>query len=192
MDAETIRGEASAAIEDLELESSVSNVAQSGQNWCVQFEGDYGQYCDSFKNQFERDNSPRVIREKIKKHLLSQITQLRNKGGRRTTKKGFDDEAGRANMTELLQEAVTQTTRAIGEVVERTLSVTGSAIQSANDASETVTARASEMVRPPTIKHAPAPAATTAREGSKKRKSAGKAKKAAKKKAATKKRSSKR
>lgn len=183
MDAETIKSEASEAIQDLELDSKVSQVSQSGKNWCVQFEGDYGQYCDSFQNQFERDNSPRVIREKIKKHLLAQITQLRNKGGRRTTKKAFDDETERANMTELFQEAITQTTRAIGEVVDRTLGVTGTAIQSANDVAETVTARTGEIVRPP---------ATTSKRKSSARTKQGTKRKAAKKKAATKKRSSKR
>ena len=186
MDAETIKREASEAILDLELEASVTNVTQNGKNWCVHFEGDYSQYCDSFQNQFEHDNSQRVIREKIKKHLLSQITQLRNKGGRRTTKKSFDDEQERANVTELFQEAVTQTTRAIGEVVDRTLSLTGAAIQSANDATETVTARTSDMVR------SPINAQKRKSSGKKKQGATKKATKATKKKAATKKRSSKR
>ena len=146
MDAETIKREASWALQDLELEATVSNVTHSGGNWCVHFDGDYGQFCDSFKNQFEHDNSPRVIREKIKKHLLAQITQLRNKGGRKTTRKAFEDE--RPNVTELLQEAVSETTRAIGNAIDRTLGVTGTTIKTAGDLAETVTARAAEMVQP--------------------------------------------
>lgn len=150
MDAETIRREAGDAILDLQLDSSVSQVTQSGNNWCVQFAGDYGQFCDSFKNQFERDNSPRVIREKIKKHLLGQITQLRNKGGRRATGKGFEEQ-GKRNVTELFQEALTETTRAIGEAVDRTLGVTGSSLKAATDVAEAVTARAAEMIRPESV-----------------------------------------
>jgi hypothetical protein len=161
MDAETIRQEASDAILDLELDSKVTQVVQSGKNWCVQFEGDYGQYCDSFQNQFERDNSPRVIREKIKKHLLGQITQLRNKGGRRTTKKSFDDEA-RPNMPELVQEAVTQTARAIGDAIDRTLGFTGTVTQAASDAAQTVTAGTAELIRPDPARQEPGPRARRA------------------------------
>jgi hypothetical protein len=88
-----------------------------------------------------------VVREKIKKHLLGQITQMRNKGGRRTTRKDFDEQAGR-NVTELFQEAMKETTRAIGAAIDRTLGVTGATIQAANDVAETVTARTAEMIRP--------------------------------------------
>ena len=147
MDAETIRQEASDAILDLELDSNVTQVAQVGKNWCVQFEGDYSQYCDSFQNQFDHDNSPRVIREKIKKHLLSQITLLRNKGGRHTTRKDFDD-SERPNVPELVQEAVTETARAIGDAIDRTLGFTGAITQTASEAAQTVTAGAAEMMRP--------------------------------------------
>jgi hypothetical protein len=158
MDAETIKQEASDAILDLELDSKVTQVAQVGKNWCVQFEGDYGQYCDSFQNQFERDNSPRVIREKIKKHLLGQITQLRNKGGRHTTRKSFDEEA-RPNMPELFQEAVTETARAIGDAIDRTLGFTGTITQAASDAAQTVTAETAEMIRPGLARQEPGPRA---------------------------------
>ena len=203
MDAETIKREALDAILDLQLDSSVSGVTQSGKNWCVQFSGDYGQFCDSFQNQFDRDNSPRVIREKIKKHLLGQITQLRNKGGRRTTKKGFDDDE--PNVTELFQEAVTQTTRAIGEAIDRTLGVTGAGIQAAGDVAEAVTASTAELVRPEsrskparpqarrTASKESAPVKTTgkAKQGGAKRKAAGKTKRATRtKKASGKKKSS--
>jgi hypothetical protein len=146
MDAETIKREAGEALLDLELDSTVSDVLQSGKNWCIQFAGDYGRFCDTFQNQFERDNSPRVIREKIKKHLLGQITQLRNKGGRKATKKSFDDD--KRNVTDLFQDAVTETTRAIGEAIDRTFGFTTAAIKSAGDVAETVTSKTSEMIRP--------------------------------------------
>jgi hypothetical protein len=205
MDAETIKREAREALLDLKLDSNVSNITQSGHNWCVQFEGDYGQFCDSFQNQFEHDNSPRVVREKIKKHLLGQITQMRNKGGRRTTKKGFDEQDSR-NVTELFQEAVSETTRAIGEAIDRTLGVTGATIKAAGDVAETVSARTAEMIRPeepasepsrpqaaprtPARESATVKGAGKAKRSGTKRKAAGKTKRAATKKATAKKKSS--
>lgn len=153
MDAETIKREALDAILDLQLDSSVTGVTQNGKNWCVQFEGDYGQFCDSFQNQFERENSPRVIREKIKKHLLAQITQLRNKGGRRAAKKSFTDDE--PNVAELFQEAVSETARTIGEAIDRTLGLTGSSIEAVGEVAQAVTARTAEMIRPEAATSAP-------------------------------------
>lgn len=154
MNAETIKREALDAILDLQLDSNVTGVTHNGKNWCIQFEGDYGQFCDSFQNQFEHDNSPRLIREKIKKHLLGQITQLRNKGGRRTTKKGFQDDE--ANVAELFQEAVSETARTIGDAIDRTLGLTGSSIEAVGEVAQAVTARTAEMIRPESTVAAPA------------------------------------
>jgi hypothetical protein len=201
MDAETIRREANDAILSLELDSTVSAVTQSGKNWCVQFSGDYGQFCDSFQNQFERDNSPRVVREKIKKHLLGQITQLRNKGGRRSAKKSFDEQDGpRPNAAELLQEAITQTTRAVGDVIGRTLGVTNAGIQAAGDVAEQLTARTAELVRParaggnlparPPRERSRRGSSGQAQHSTTKKKAAGKVKRAAAKKTGGKKKSS--
>jgi hypothetical protein len=149
MGEEIIRREASLAIDDLELDVAVTAVTQSGDNWCVQFAGDYTQFCDTFKNQFKRDNSPRVIREKIKKHLMGQITQLRNKGRNRASRTGFDAGDSSPNVTGLMQDAVTQTARAVGEAIDRTLGITTAAIKSAGDLSETLTAKATETLSPP-------------------------------------------
>ncbi len=196
MDAETIKREALDAILDLALDSTVSDITHNGKNWCVQFAGDYGQYCDSFQNQFERDNSPRVIREKIKKHLLGQITQLRNKAGRRATKKDFDD-GGERNVAELFQEAITETTRAIGEVIDRTLGMTDRGIKAASEVAETITGGTAEMIRPE-VRRAPRESASDKsaqkerRGGAKKKaaaKSASKSKRATKKPAGVKKKS---
>ncbi|HEY0320451.1 MAG TPA: hypothetical protein VGC66_05715 [Pyrinomonadaceae bacterium] len=191
MDAETIKREASEALLDLQLDSTVTNIAQDDKNWCIQFAGDYGQLCDSFQNQFEHDNSPRVVREKIKKHLLAQITQLRNKGGRRTTRKSFDEQDER-NVTEMFQEALTETTRAIGEAIERTLGVTGRGIKAAGDVAETIGARTAEIIRPassveparpqtrrkPAQKSAPGQVAGKAKRGEATKKAAAKTKRA--------------
>lgn len=207
MDAETIKREATEALLSLQLDSTVGNVTQNGKNWCVQFSGDYGQFCDSFQNQFERDNSPPVIREKIKKHLLGQITQLRNKGGRRTTKKSFDDQDGR-NMSELLQEAITETTRAIGSAIDSTLGVTSRGIKAAGDVAETIGAQTAEIIRPESaskkparpsrlnkatpLESAPVKSAVKSKRSGTPRKAAGKTKRAggAKKKTSAKKKSS--
>jgi len=182
MDAETIKREALDAILDLALDSTVSDVKHNGDKWCVQFAGDYGQYCDSFKNQFEHDNSPRVIREKIKKHLLGQITQLRNKGGRKTTRKAFDDE-GAPNVTELFQEAVTQTTNVIGEVINQTLGMAGTSVRAAGEVAESISTGAAEVVRPE-VTRAPQRQARKAKSGGTTKKAAAKTKRAAKSKRA--------
>lgn len=146
MDAETIKREASAALDDLEIDSTVGDVTHSGENWCVQFSSDYGRFCDSFQNQFKRDNSPRVVREKIKKHLLAQVTQLRNKGGRRTTKKGFGEEA-QPDVGGLVADAIGQTSRAIGQAIDRTLGFTAESIDAAGGFAETLGTGTRDMLR---------------------------------------------
>lgn len=167
MDEEIIRREASEAMLDLELDSTISSVTHSDNKWCIQFENGYGRFCDTFQNQFDRDNSPRVIREKIKKHLLGQITQLRNKGSVKARKKGFSAEEDRGpDVTELFQAAVTQTTRAIGEAVDRTLGVTGATIKSAGDLSQTISAKATEALEPARIAESIRPATVSAQRRS--------------------------
>lgn len=148
MDEQTIMREASAALDDLELDSKVSSVSRNGDNWCVHFESEYGQFCDEFRNQFGHDNSARVVREKVKKHLLGQVAQLRNKGRRRSGRAGAESADDAPNAVELLQEAFTQTTRAIGEAIDRTLGVTRAGVETATDLTQTLTARTTEMLEP--------------------------------------------
>src|SRR5215212_2537961 len=85
MDERAINGAAIEAIKDLELDCEIKEVRQlAGKDeWCIQFSGKYGQFCDDFKNQFGKENSASVIREKIKSHLLKQVSKIRSGTGRR-------------------------------------------------------------------------------------------------------------
>ena len=84
MDEQAITLAAEAALGDLELDCKVNLVQRSpdGDRWCVQFSGQYGQFCDDFQDQFDNDNSSRLVREKIKRYLLKQVTRIRNTTGK--------------------------------------------------------------------------------------------------------------
>lgn len=84
MDEQSIRAAAVTAIADLQLDCEVKEVRSpsGGAGWCVQFSGEYGQFCDEFKNQFGEESAPPIMREKIKGHLLKQIAKIRSKTGR--------------------------------------------------------------------------------------------------------------
>ena len=136
MDEQIIRREASAALDDLELDAQVTAVTKAGDNWCIQFGGDYGQFCDEFKDLFKHDSSPRVVREKVKKHLMGQITLLRNKGRRRAAKR--DVEAGGPDVADLLQDAVTQTTRVVNEAIDRTVGFANAGLKAVAETAESL------------------------------------------------------
>src|SRR5215210_7262274 len=84
MDEQAITGAAEEAINDLQLDCKIKDVCRSpnGEQWCVQFSGKYGQFCDDFKDQFEKENSSSLVREKIKSHLLKQVTKIRSTTGK--------------------------------------------------------------------------------------------------------------
>ena len=84
MEEKSIKRAAQEAVNDLELDCEVKEVCRSpnGDEWCVQFSGSYSQFCDKFQDQFERDNSTSVVREKIKKHLIKQVDKIRRSTGK--------------------------------------------------------------------------------------------------------------
>jgi hypothetical protein len=85
MDERVINGAAIAAINDLQLDCEIKDVCQSsgGDEWCIEFSGKYGRFCDGFENQFGEESSAEVIREKIKGHLIKQVNKIRTTTGRR-------------------------------------------------------------------------------------------------------------
>ena len=160
MDEETIKREASAALDVLELEARISAVTKAGDNWCIEFGGDYGQFCDEFKDLFGRFNSPRVVREKVKKHLLAQVTQLRNKGRRRAAKRDAGEDSA-PGVAELLQETVAQTTRVVTDAIDRTVGLASAGLKSISDAAENLNSTGTPVtppVREARSKPAPLPA----------------------------------
>lgn len=93
MEEKAIRRAAQEAVNDLELECEIKEVCRSpgGDEWCVQFSGNYSQFCDKFQDQFEKDNSLLVIREKIKRHLLKQVDKIRRSTGKTRRPKAKDN-----------------------------------------------------------------------------------------------------
>lgn len=160
MDEQIIRREASAALDDLELDAQVTAVAQAGDNWCIQFGGDYGQFCDEFKDLFGHESSPRVVREKVKKHLLSQVTQLRNKGRRRAAKR--EVEASGPDASELLQEVVEQTTRVVTEAIDRSVDLASAGLKAVAETAESLNPSAAHSLAAPVreARSTPAPLAS--------------------------------
>ena len=168
MDEETIKRAAREAVDALKLEGGVSDIIHSGKNWCIQFSAEYGQFCDEFQDQFGHDNGPLVIREKVKKHLLAQVAQLRNKGQRRVGRRGADERDRAAEAAELLKETVTQTTRAVGDVINRALGVADAGATAAVNVTETINTATTRMLEPPAPPPARAPSRTQKRTDNRK------------------------
>lgn len=134
MDERAINGAAIEAIRDLELDCEIKGVLQpsGGETWCIQFSGNYGQFCDEFKNQFGKESSHRLIREKIKQHLIKQISKIRSSTGRKRKPAVVESDESRATESELLAAPL----RLIGEVFDRLTGVTGIVVNQAATAAE--------------------------------------------------------
>ena len=128
MDEKSIKRAAGKALNDLELECEVREVCRSpgGDQWCIQFSGSYSQFCDKFQDQFERDNSLLVVREKIKRHLLKQVDKLRRSTGKSRRPKPHPAEPPRTE-SNLLAAPL----QMIGEVLDRASQITGSVVEQA-------------------------------------------------------------
>ena len=135
MNEETIRRAAEDALSDLQLESEIKEICESGDKdeWCVQFAGSYGQFCDKFQDQFEKENSPELIREKIKRYLLKQVTKLRSSAGK--SRRG----RGTSMADKKRDEEFTLGTplKMIEEVFDRATQIAGGAVQVASSVAET-------------------------------------------------------
>jgi hypothetical protein len=137
MDERVVNGAAIEAIHDLAVDCEIKQVCKgSGEGeWCVQFSGKYGQFCDNFQNQFGQENSPEVMREKIKAFLIKQVAKIRGTTGRKR-KPARDAHQDREPSGGLLTEPL----KLVGEVLGR---ATGMATQVVSQASAVAdTARA--------------------------------------------------
>jgi hypothetical protein len=151
MDEQAITRAAEEAVNDLQLDCQIKNVRRSprGDEWCVQFSGKYGQFCDDFKNQFEKENSSSLVREKIKGHLLKQVTKIRSSTGK--TRKGrvnpsAEGQAQSSLLSEpfkMIEDAFNRASQFAGGVVEQVAGV-------ADVARETV-AGVAESISPLTV-----------------------------------------
>jgi hypothetical protein len=150
MDERAINGAAIEAISDLDIDCEIKEVCQSGDEWCVQFSGKYGQFCDSFKNQFGKESSPQVIREKIKSHLIKVVNKIRSGTGRKRKSAVSDRSDSRERESGILSAPL----KMVGEVFDRVAGIASIAIDQAStvaDAARDVVADAASNISPVTI-----------------------------------------
>jgi hypothetical protein len=152
MDERTINGAAIEAIKDLELDCEIREVRQagSGNEWCIQFSDKYGQFCDEFENQFGEESSHQVIREKIKNHLIKQVTKIRSSTGRKRKPAVGETNESRATESGILATPL----KMIGEVFGRASGIAGEVIKQAStlaEAARDTVSEAAANITPVTI-----------------------------------------
>ena len=142
MDKRAINGAAIEAIKDLELDCEIKEVRQtgSGNEWCIQFSDKYGQFCDEFENQFGEESSHQVIREKIKNHLIKQVTKIRSSTGRKRKPAVGATNESRETESGILAAPL----KMIGEVFGRASGIAGEVIKQASTLAETARDTVSE------------------------------------------------
>lgn len=146
MDERMIKRAAFEAVSDLELDCEIKEVCRSpdGDEWCVQFSGNYSQFCDRFQDQFERDNSAQVVREKIKRHLIKQIDKVRRSTGKTRRPKNAKSEGQQAdnNLTtsplNLIGDVISRATGVAGDVMEQAAGIASAARQTLSSAADSI------------------------------------------------------
>ncbi|MBA2733349.1 MAG: hypothetical protein H0U54_10710 [Acidobacteria bacterium] len=135
MDERAINGAAIEAINDLQLDCEIKEVCQSasGDDWCIQFSGKYGRFCDGFQNQFGRESSPEVIREKVKGYLIKQVNKIRITTGRRRKPAVVDTPEKRETESDILAAPL----KLVGELFDRVAGITGGVVSQAASVAET-------------------------------------------------------
>ncbi len=138
MDERAINGAAVEAIRDLDVDCEIKEVCKgSGAGeWCVQFSGKYGRFCDNFQSQFGQENSPEVMREKIKAFLIKQVARIRSSTGRKRRPVAAaareSQDAGGGILTGPL--------KVVGEALGRATGLASQVIGRASDVAETARA----------------------------------------------------
>jgi hypothetical protein len=145
----SIKRAAQEAVNDLELECEVREICRSpsGDEWCVQFSGNYSQFCDKFQDQFEKDNSSLVAREKIKRHLLKQVEKIRRSTGKTRRPKAKDD-AHAEGASGILSAPLKMIGDVLGGATQIAGGVIDSAVGVADAASKTIANMDSEIAPP--------------------------------------------
>lgn len=132
MDEEVIKRAAEAAVNDLQLDCRIEKVfrhPRSNEKWCIQFTGDYGQFCDEFRNKSGQENSPELIREKVKIYFLKRRKPARvRRGSSRQTDRSEQGREISLAPLEIVGEAIDQTTRLVGEVINQVSGLARSAL----------------------------------------------------------------
>jgi hypothetical protein len=133
IDEQVITRAAEAAIFDLQLDCRIEKVFQHPRNndrWCIQFTGDYGQFCAEFRNKSGEVNSPELMREKVKSHFLKMRKPVRVRRGRsHPTGSRAEISALAAAPLEIAGQAIDQTARLVGEVIKEVSGLARSALE---------------------------------------------------------------
>ena len=138
MDERTVNGAAMEAVSDLGVDCEIKEVCKgSGAGeWCVQFSGKYGRFCDNFQNQFGQENSPEVMREKIKAFLIKQVARIRSSTGRKRRPAAAAARESRDARGGFLTEPL----KVVGEALGRATGLASQVIGRASDVAETARA----------------------------------------------------
>lgn len=152
MDKEVITRAAEEAIRDLQLDCEITDVTRplGKDSWCIQFTGSYGQFSDAFHDKEGKENSARVIREKIKRFFLKQRKPARIVRGRNPSATARRSQE--SNLLGTLLDAgegmLKQASRIAGEVVERAANLNRTVLETEAEWVETVSPTMAEVIRP--------------------------------------------
>jgi hypothetical protein len=157
MDKEEITRAAREAVNDLQLDCEITEINKpiGKDTWCIQFTGSYGQFCDSFHDKAGKENSARVVREKIKRFFLKQRKPVRIVRGRSSAVRGSRSSSSSGGESSLLgtllevgEGAIKQAARIGGEVIERAANVNRTVLETEADWIQTISPTAAELIRP--------------------------------------------
>ena len=132
LDEKVITRAAEEAVNGLQLQSRVEKVFQhprSKEKWCIQFTGEYGQFCNEFRNQDGQPNSPELIREKVKSFFLKMRKPVRiRRGSSHKASESRQESILSAAPLEIVGQALDQTTRLVGDVINQVSGLARSAL----------------------------------------------------------------
>jgi len=155
VDKEEITRAANEAVKDLQLDCEITEINKplGKDTWCIQFTGSYGQFCDSFHDKAGKENSARVVREKIKRFFLKQrkptrIVRGRSSASRETRSGGIGEGNLLGTLLEVGGGAIKQAARIGGEVIERAANVNRTVLETEADWIQTISPTAAELIRP--------------------------------------------
>jgi hypothetical protein len=134
MDDQLITQAAVAAVTDLRLDCRIRKVYQAGGKgkWCIEFTDWFGRLCDEFRDDSGEENSPALIREKVKRYLFK-----RRKPSTRRIRESVATSAGRPAGAlsgipiRVVEEAVDQAGHVATRVIDQAEMVTDKAIDAA-------------------------------------------------------------
>ncbi|HEX8144515.1 MAG TPA: hypothetical protein VF553_18250 [Pyrinomonadaceae bacterium] len=156
MEKEDITRAAEEAVKDLQLDCSITEITRpmGKDTWCIQFTGSYGQFCDEFHDKQGKENSARLVREKIKRFFLKQRKPTRIVRGRATSTRESRPQ-GDENLLDTIMrvggEAIKQASRITGEVVERATNLNQSMLKAEADMLEGISPTAAGLIRPGSV-----------------------------------------